>query len=76
MLINPISENPPVPGRHRRFRIFVGTLCAIGIVLLVLQYTPYHLLPEQKTSTLWGFIVGVLAMTAYAEYRWSAARRD
>jgi hypothetical protein len=76
MLIEPISDNPPVPAKHRRFRIFVGMLCVVGIVLLILQYTPYHVLPERKTSTLWGFLVGVLAMTAYAEYRWSAARRD
>jgi hypothetical protein len=76
MLIDPISDNPPVPARHRRFRIIVGTLFLIAAVLLVLQYTPYHLLPERKTSSLWGFMVGVLAMTAYAEYRWSPSRRD
>jgi hypothetical protein len=76
MLITPISDDPPVPAKHRRFRIFVGLLVTAGVVLLALQYTPYHLFPERKTSTLWGFLVGVLAMTAYAEYRWSAARRD
>ena len=48
-----------------------------GAVVLALQYTPSHLLPTGKTDTVWGFIVGVAAAAALAEYQWAtAARRD
>ena len=61
----------PTPQAHRRFRLCTGILGIAVLVLLVLQYTSYRLLPDQKTSTLWGVLVGITGMTALLEYLWS-----
>jgi hypothetical protein len=70
MLLSPNFETRPTPRAHRRFRIFVGCLALLVVVFLVLQYTPYRVFPERKTSTFWGFLVGLALMTGYAEYSW------
>ena len=62
----------PSPPRKRWFRIFVAVLGTIVIALLSLQYTHFRILPERKTDTLWGVLVGIAAMTGFAEYRWAA----
>lgn len=72
-MLHSLSIRPPTDPARRRVRIVVGLLCLTVIGALVLQYTPYHLLPARKTDTLWGILTGVAAMAAFAEYRWSAS---
>jgi hypothetical protein len=76
MIFSSLPPAQPTARAHRRFRLFVGLLVLAVVVLLVLQYTPLHPLPERKTSSLWGALVGLVAMTAIVEYGWSDARHD
>ena len=38
----------------------VFVLMAIGGVIVALQYTPYALFAAEKTSMLWGMLVGLI----------------
>lgn len=77
MFLPLVPRRPPTRRAHRRFVFIVAMLEVAGAVVLTLQYTPSHLLPTGKTDTLWGFIVGVAAAAALAEFQWAAAaRRD
>jgi hypothetical protein len=67
-----ISSHPPAPRAHRRFRLVVGILTLGVLGLLGLQYTPHKLLPQHRTATLWGVLVGMVAMTILAERYWAA----
>ena len=61
---------------HRRFRIIIGAMVLFVVVLLALQYTGHGVLPARKTSTLWGFLVGLAGTWIYNEYQLSPRRRD
>lgn len=70
-MLDSFPTRPPTPQGRRRYRTIIGLLGLGVISVLILQYTPYHLLPVSKTDTIWGILVGMTAMTAFAEYRWS-----
>ena len=77
MLLYSLTGRPPTRQKHRLFRLVLGILGLVLIVLLGVQYMPYRLLPTNKTDTLWGGLVGMTTVAAFVEYAWAAAsRRD
>ncbi|HEX6573935.1 MAG TPA: hypothetical protein VF042_03100 [Gemmatimonadaceae bacterium] len=65
-----IPDEPASRAAHRKFRTIVALLFVVMSIALILQYT-YGLLPEAKTSTLWGMLAGFAAMALFVEWRWS-----
>ena len=72
-----VPAHAPAAHVRRRFRIAIGVLAGIIALLLVFQYTPAHVLPPAKTTTLWGFLVGITGWGLLFDRSWAAAaRRD
>lgn len=77
MLPDHTPERTPTQRARLRLRILAGLLAAFVLAAVLVQYTPYALLPQPKTVTLWGVLVGILVMALIIDRRWAtAARRD
>lgn len=73
----PIPDRPASPAAHRKFRVTTAALFVIALAAALLQATPAAVLPASKTSSLWGIVVGLAAMSVFIEWRWArTARRD
>lgn len=72
-----LPEEPPREGQRRRFRMATSLIAGVALLLVILQYTPYALLPARKTDTLWGVLTGIVFMSVVIEWTWrDAARRQ
>lgn len=60
---------------QRRFRRIIGVLATLALIAALLQYSPYALLAERRTETLWGVLVGVVVMGIVSDRRLAAAIR-
>ena len=72
MLLNDIARQAPPPDKIRRFRTIVVLIALLVVIVLALQYTQHSLLPQSKTDTLLGVLVGVIGMGLLVSYRWRA----
>jgi hypothetical protein len=75
MLPHAIPDRAPNRAAHRRFRSIVGLLVVVAAAALALQYTAHALLPAEKTDTLWGVLVGLVAMGLLVDWQWTRAAR-
>jgi hypothetical protein len=50
-------------------------LATLALIAALLQYSPYALLAERRTETLWGVLVGVVVMGIVSDRRLAAAIR-
>jgi branched-subunit amino acid transport protein AzlD len=52
--------NPESRERHLQASPYLVVLIVAAAMVVILQYTPYMLFPAEKTSTLWGVLVGLV----------------
>ena len=45
---------------HARTSAVLVVLIVIAVIVVVSQYTPWALFPPDKTSTIWGVLVGLI----------------
>jgi hypothetical protein len=50
---------------RKKFRVVVGILFVVVAVLLIFQYSSRPLFATGRTSTLWGFLVGLAIAGVY-----------
>jgi Na+/H+ antiporter NhaC len=48
------------PGAKARSSLFLLLLIVVAAWVVILQYTRYRLFSVEKTSTLWGVLVGMI----------------
>jgi hypothetical protein len=56
------SARPPEPTTRPRAKnsVFLIALIIVGALIVALQYTSFALFPSERTSMLWGMLVGLI----------------
>ena len=56
------SGRTPEPARRRPAKnsVFLIALIVVAMIILALQYTPLAMFSSERTSTIWGMLVGLI----------------